>query len=59
MTLGRVYRSHGHLHSYLSAGCPAPKGFTEASFPLTRASFDFAGGLSLKTTLNRSCEVAG
>jgi len=59
MTLGRTYRSHGKLHSYLSAGCPLPKGFTKASFPLARASFEFSGGLNLQTTLERSCRVAG
>jgi len=59
MTLGRTYRSHGATHSYLSAGCPAPSGFSGASFPLTRTSFQFAGGLSLGTTLSRSCKVAG
>jgi len=59
MTLGRTYRSQGRTHSYLSAGCPAPAGFKGGSFPLTRTSFDFAGGLSLGTTLSRSCEVAG
>jgi hypothetical protein len=59
MTLKRVYRSHGAPHSYISAGCPAPAGFTKAIFPLARTSFEFSGGLSLKTTLNRSCRVAG
>ena len=43
----------------LSAGCPAPKGFTKASFPLARTSFSFEGGPTLTSTLNRSCKVAG
>jgi hypothetical protein len=43
--------------SYLSAGCPAPAGFTGVSFPLMRTSFGFAGGLTLTSTLNRSCKV--
>jgi len=59
MTLGRVYRSHGTTHSYISAGCPAPRGFSKALFPLARTSFEFSGGLSLRTTLERSCKVAG
>jgi len=59
MTLGRTYRSHGQTHSYFTAGCPAPKGFSGAPFPLVRASFQFAGGLTLSTTLNRHCQVAG
>jgi len=57
MTLGRTYRSHGKTHSYLTAGCPAPSGFSGAVFPLARTSFEFAGGLALKSTLNRSCRV--
>jgi len=59
MTLKRVYRSGGRTHSYLSAGCPAPRGFTKAPFPLVRTSFGFTGGLELATTLNRTCKVSG
>jgi hypothetical protein len=44
---------------FLTAGCPAPKGFSVASFPLMRTDFAFAGGLSLTNTLNRSCEAQG
>ena len=58
MTLGRRFDSHGRSVGYLSAGCPAPKGFPGAVFPLARTSFEFAGGLTLRTTLNRSCKVA-
>ncbi len=43
--------------SYLTAGCPAPEGFTGISFPLMRTSFGFDGGLTLTSTLNRSCKV--
>jgi hypothetical protein len=42
---------------FLSAGCPAPKGFPGAVFPLMRTSFGFAGSVSLHSTLNRSCKV--
>jgi hypothetical protein len=42
---------------FLRAGCPAPKGFTKALFPLMRTSFQFAGGLDLQNTLTRSCEA--
>jgi hypothetical protein len=41
----------------LSAGCPAPKGFPGVVFPLMRTSFGFDGGLTLNSTLNRSCTV--
>jgi hypothetical protein len=59
MTLGRSFSFHGKKTGYLSAACPAPKGFPGAVFPLARSSFEFAGGLKLQTTLNRSCKVKG
>lgn len=42
---------------FLSSGCPAPKGFPGAVFPLMRTSFGFEGGPILNSTLNRSCKV--
>jgi hypothetical protein len=46
--------------SFLSAGCPAPKGFSKVpSFPLMKTSFQFKGGLNLENTLTRSCEAKG
>ena len=59
MALDRTFSYHGKPRSYLSAGCPAPAGFTGASFPLARTTFAFAGGLRLTSVLNRSCRVAG
>lgn len=44
-------------HSYISASCPAPAGFSAAAFPLARTTFTFEGGLALTSTLNRSCKV--
>jgi hypothetical protein len=44
---------------YLSAGCPAPKGFTTVPFPLARTSFGFAGGPTLRGTLTRTCRARG
>jgi hypothetical protein len=44
---------------FLSAGCPAPKGFGTAVFPLMRTSFGFQGGLELNSTLTRSCKAKG
>jgi hypothetical protein len=41
---------------FLSAGCPAPKGFGGASFAFAKATFDF-GGASLDSTLTRNCEA--
>lgn len=55
MKLGRRYRHAGKPHSYISAGCPAPRGFPGAVFDLARTSFDFASGETLSSTLSRSC----
>lgn len=59
MRLSRRYRYRGRAHSFVSAGCPAPKGFPGALFTLARATFGFAGGKSLSSTLTRSCRVRG
>jgi NHL repeat-containing protein len=59
MTLARNYRHRGERHSYISSGCPAPKGFGLASFPLARASFAFAGQGALRSTVVDSCRVRG
>jgi DNA-binding beta-propeller fold protein YncE len=59
MRLARRYSYRGESRSYLSAGCPAPKGFGQVSFPLARASFGFDGGRTLSSTLNRSCRANG
>jgi len=57
MTLQRRYTSGGKPRSYLSAGCPAPKGFPGAVFPLARTNFTFAEGRKLTSTLTRNCAV--
>ena len=57
LTLGRTFSSHGQRRSYLSAGCPAPKGFPGATFPFAKASFGFQGARTLSSTLTRSCGV--
>jgi hypothetical protein len=59
MRLARRFGYQGESHSFLSAGCPAPKGFTQAAFPLARTSFSFAGAPDQSLTLNRSCSVRG
>ena len=59
MTLSRRYTYKGQARSYVSAGCPAPKGFPSASYSLARTSFSFAGGTTLSTVLNRSCGARG
>jgi hypothetical protein len=57
LALSRNYISHGKQKSFASASCPAPKGFTLASFPFARASYVFAGGLKLGGVLVRDCKV--
>jgi hypothetical protein len=57
MNLSRRYRYRGKDRSFLSAGCPAPKGFSHVVFPLAKASFDFSGGKRLSSILVRGCRV--
>jgi DNA-binding beta-propeller fold protein YncE len=57
LKLSRRYAYRGKPRSFLSAGCPAPPGFSEVPFALARASFSFAGGERLSTTLTRSCRA--
>lgn len=59
MNLHRSFSFRGKTHGYLSAGCPAPSGFTRVAFPFARTSFVFDGGLTIATTLNRTCRVKG
>jgi hypothetical protein len=59
MTLRRSWSAGGRRHSYVSAGCPAPKGFSKWPFPLARATFSFAGGRQLTETLIKDCKVRG
>lgn len=57
MTLSRRFSYKGASHSYISSGCPAPKGFPGTSFSLARTSFAFAGGRELSSVLLGSCRV--
>ena len=57
MTLSRKFRVRGRRHSFLSSGCPAPRGFPGAVFPLARTSFAFDGGKRLTATLSGNCKV--
>jgi hypothetical protein len=59
LTLGRNFSVNGRERSYLSAGCPAPKGFPGASFPFAKAGLDFVDGKSIGSTLTRNCRAAG
>lgn len=59
MTLSRRYSYRGRRRSYVSAGCPAPKGFGSVPYPMARTSFGFAGGATLTEVLTRTCRARG
>jgi hypothetical protein len=59
MTLSRRYNYKGRSHSYISSGCPAPRGFSGALFPLARTSFSFDGGTKLSSVFTSTCKVRG
>jgi hypothetical protein len=59
MTLSRTYRVKGKRRSFISAGCPAPKGFGQVPFQLARTSFEFAGGTEISSVLSSVCRVRG
>lgn len=58
LNLGRNFSYRGQKRSFLSASCPAPKGFPGATFPFAKASFSF-GKKTLTSTLTRNCKVRG
>ena len=57
MTLGKSYSYRGTPHHYLSASCPAPAGVKRAVYPFAKASFGFAGGRTLASSQDLTCEV--
>lgn len=59
MKLSRRWSSGGRRHSYISAGCPAPRALPGAVFPLAETDFSFAGGAKLSSTLIRNCRARG
>ena len=59
MTLKRKFSYRGQSHSYISAGCPAPRGFSRVPFPLAKASYGFAGPMTLTSTVTRICRARG
>jgi hypothetical protein len=59
LSLGKTFTVHGERHSYFSASCPAPKGFSKAVFPFAKASVGFQGGPTLGSTLTRTCKAKG
>ncbi len=59
MNLSRRYHYKGKSRSYISAGCPTPKGVGQASFQLARTSFAFAGGKKVSSTVSETCKARG
>jgi hypothetical protein len=59
LSLGRTYTYKGEKLSYASASCPAPKGFPGATFSFAKASYEFAGGVTVSSKLVRECKVRG
>jgi hypothetical protein len=57
LELRRTFFYRGREHSYLSAACAAPAGFSAASFPFSRVAMTFADGRKLASTLVRTCRV--
>jgi hypothetical protein len=58
LTLHRNFTYRGHRHSYVTAGCPLPKGISVAPFQLARTTFSFPGK-RVGSTLTRACRAEG
>ena len=59
LDLHRTYSYRGKARSYLSASCPAPKGFPGASFSFAKVSFGFKGRSLAPPPLQRACKARG
>jgi hypothetical protein len=57
MKLRRIYTYKGQEHSFISASCPAPDGFTIGLYRFAQANFGFAGGLRVTSKLVKECVV--
>lgn len=59
MKLRRTYVYRGKRHSYISAACPAPPGFTQIPYPFAKGTFGFSDEREVTMTLLRDCRVRG
>jgi len=59
LSLARSFTYKGKHRNYASASCPAPKGFPGATFPFAKASFAFAGGPAMTSTVTKNCRALG
>ena len=57
IVVGRHFSYRGRRHSYLSASCPVPKGFTAGFLSFARATYSFQGGKQLTSESVRSCRA--
>jgi len=57
LTLGRIFKYKGRRHALFTAACPAPSGFTAASFSFAKAEFGFEDGRQLGVTMTRVCHA--
>ncbi len=58
LVLGRTFRQGGADRSFLSASCPAPRGFSVGISPFVRATLTFADRTSTRIAVVGSCRVA-
>lgn len=57
LTMDRRFEHRGETRGYVNASCAVPKGFTALVFPVVEATYDFAGGRSVRVTAWRGCSV--
>ena len=57
LTLGRIFRYKGQRRALFTAACPAPSGFTAATFSFAKAEFGFEDGRQLGVTMTRVCHA--
>jgi hypothetical protein len=57
LRIGRKFAYGGRQHSYLSAACAAPAGFSGGVFAFARGAFEFTEGRTMHAVLTRNCQV--
>jgi hypothetical protein len=57
IVVSRDFGFQGRRHSYLSASCPVPHGFTAGFLSFARATYTFQGGEQLTAESVRSCRA--
>jgi hypothetical protein len=57
LTLHRSYNVRGRNRSFISASCPAPRGFGSALFTAARGTYYLADGRAISRNLQGTCKV--